>query len=193
MSANQSPAPNHGGGVAADPSSSSPSPSHSKVLLGRNAGKMDPEVHPPLPIEQVGNANRSAQIRGIFLGIGGGIMSAFIARRAMNLSKNAAYLSGLVAGTGVAYITAAQQLEHNLSAVESAEKGLRDSLRAPKSATTTSTTTTTTTSSSPSHSDGTDQEMLKYDLLAASNPSHEAGVSGLHTLHDKFATSRGDH
>ncbi|SJX64928.1 uncharacterized protein SRS1_15357 [Sporisorium reilianum f. sp. reilianum] len=168
--------PNHGGDV-----SSSPSASH--VRLGRNAGKLDPTEHPPLPVAQVGNANRAAQVRGIFLGLTGGVLSAFISRRALNLSKNASYLSGLLAGTGVAYITARQQLERNLDAVERAEKGLRglggkdtgvrlgegDEVKA------------------------TDQDMLKYDLAAGGERGWEAGVGGMHELRDKYASSRGDH
>lgn len=174
------PAPNHGGGVAPESSS----PSHSRVLLGRNAGKLDPVEHPPLPVAQVGAANRAAQLRGIALGLGGGVLSAFISRKALNLSKNASYLSGLIAGTGVAYITARQQLEHNLGAVENAEKGLRTSLRNPGG------------SAPATSTDGlsaTDQAMLKYDLQAADAASHEGGVAGLHEFRDKYATTRGDH
>ncbi|SPO30789.1 uncharacterized protein UTRI_05585_B [Ustilago trichophora] len=169
------PPPNHGGGVSPD------APSHSRVLLGRNAGKLDPVEHPPLPVAEVGAANRAAQLRGIALGLGGGIISAFISRKALNLSKNASYLSGLIAGTGVAYITAAQQLEHNLGTVENAEKGLRTSLRNREGG---------------SLSDGlsaTDQEMLKYDLQAGNAGVHEGGVAGLHEFKDKYATTRGDH
>lgn len=175
-SSSQNPPPNHGGGVSPDPSAA---PSHSRVLLGRNAGKLDPVEHPPLPVAEVGAANRAAQLRGIALGLAGGVMSAFISRKALNLSKNASYLSGLIAGTGVAYITAAQQLEHNLGAVENAEKGSRISLRKPSEA-----------------SDGlsaTDQEMLKYDLQAGNADAHEGGVAGLHEFKDKYATTRGDH
>lgn len=178
-SSSREPVPNHGGGVA--PDANAPSPS--RVLLGRNAGKLDPIEHPPLPVAQVGAANRAAQLRGIALGLGGGVLSAFISRRALNLSKNASYLSGLLAGTGVAYITARQQLEHNLGAVENAEKGLRGSLRSPSGSVT-------------GAGDGlssTDQEMLKYDLQAGNAGTHEAGVGGLHEFKDKYATTRGDH
>lgn len=180
-SANQNPPPNHGGGVTSDPSSA---PAHSRVLLGRNAGKLDPVEHPPLPVAEVGAANRAAQLRGIALGLGGGVLSAFISRKALNLSKNASYLSGLIAGTGVAYITARQQLEHNLGAVENAEKGLRTSLRNPGGST------------SGTGDDGltaTDQEMLKYDLQAGSTGGHEGGVAGMHEFRDKYASTRGDH
>ena len=174
------PAPNHGGGVAPD----SATPSHSRVLLGRNAGNLDPVDHPPLPVAQVGAANRAAQLRGIALGLGGGVLSAFISRKALNLSKNASYLSGLLAGTGVAYITARQQLEHNLEAVESAEIGLRTSLRTPSGARSTGVTDDLS---------ATDQEMLKYDLQAGNVEAHQAGVAGLHEFRDKYATTRGDH
>ncbi|SPO29763.1 uncharacterized protein UTRI_05585 [Ustilago trichophora] len=176
LASSSNPPPNHGGGVSPDAST------HSRVLLGRNAGKLDPVEHPPLPVAEVGAANRAAQLRGIALGLGGGIISAFISRKALNLSKNASYLSGLIAGTGVAYITAAQQLEHNLGAVENAEKGLRTSLRNP--------------AGEGSSSDGlsaTDQEMLKYDLQAGNAGGHEGGVAGLHDFKDKYATTRGDH
>ncbi|KAI3492993.1 hypothetical protein L1887_42368 [Cichorium endivia] len=176
-SINANPPPNHGGSVSAD----SGGASHSRVLLGRNAGKLDPTEHPPLPVAEVGAANRAAQMRGILLGLGGGVVSAFISRKALNLSKNASYLSGLLAGTGVAYITARQQLEHNLGAVENAEKGLRGSLRG---------------STDARAGDGltsTDREMLKYDLQAAAERAHEAGVAGMHELKDKYASSRGDH
>lgn len=176
-SSNANPPPNHGGSVSADLGG----PSHSRVLLGRNAGKLDPTEHPPLPVAEVGAANRAAQMRGILLGLGGGVISAFISRKALNLSKNASYLSGLLAGTGVAYITARQQLEHNLGAVENAEKGLRGSLRS---------------STDAWAGDGltsTDREMLKYDLQAAAERAHEAGVAGMHELKDKYASSRGDH
>ncbi|CDU22375.1 uncharacterized protein SPSC_01005 [Sporisorium scitamineum] len=169
------PTPNHGGDVSPSP------PAHSRVLLGRNAGKLDPSEHPPLPVAQVGAANRSAQLRGIFLGLGGGILSAFISRKALNLSKNASYLSGLLAGTGVAYITARQQLEHNLGAVESAEKGLRGALSNP------------VRPGLGGEVSATDQEMLKYDLQAAKAAEFEAGVGGLHEFKDKYASSRGDH
>ncbi|GAC96075.1 hypothetical protein PHSY_003654 [Pseudozyma hubeiensis SY62] len=167
------PAPNHGGGVASDSSG----PSHSRVLLGRNAGKLDPVEHPPLPVAQVGAANRAAQLRGIALGLGGGVLSAFISRKALNLSKNASYLSGLLAGTGVAYITARQQLEHNLGAVESAEKGLRTSLRNPGGV--------AAASASADMVSATDQAMLKYDLQAGDSAHHEGGVAGLHEFKDK--------
>ncbi|KAJ9474643.1 hypothetical protein PHBOTO_005115 [Pseudozyma hubeiensis] len=179
------PAPNHGGGVASDSSA----PSHSRVLLGRNAGKLDPVEHPPLPVAQVGAANRAAQLRGIALGLGGGVLSAFISRKALNLSKNASYLSGLLAGTGVAYITARQQLEHNLGAVESAEKGLRTSLRNPGGVAGAS----AGASASADSVSATDQAMLKYDLQAGDAAHHEAGVAGLHEFKDKYATTRGDH
>ncbi|SNX86854.1 uncharacterized protein MEPE_05563 [Melanopsichium pennsylvanicum] len=173
-----SPSPNHGGTVIPD--------THpyvqTHINLGRNAGKLDPTEHPPLPVAQVGAANRAAQLKGIALGLGGGVLSAFISRKALNLSKNASYLSGLIAGTGVAYITAAQELEHNLGAVESAEKGLRGSL----------------SKSGGRVEDGaqlsaTDQEMLKYDLQAGNVGSHEGGVAGLQDFKDKYATTRGDH
>lgn len=158
-------------------------PSHSRVLLGRNAGKLDPIEHPPLPVAEVGAANRAAQVKGILLGLGGGVLSAFISRRALNLSKNASYLSGLLAGTGVAYITAAQQLEHNLGAVENAEKGLRNSLRPGDGK----------TRVLGAEGSATDQEMLKYDLQAGGAHGHEGGVAGLHEFKDKYATTRGDH
>lgn len=157
-------------------------PDPSRVSLGRNAGKLDPIEHPPLPVAQVGAANRAAQLRGIALGLGGGVLSAFISRRALNLSKNASYLSGLLAGTGVAYITARQQLEHNLGVVENAEKGLRGSLR--------------TNAAAPGGMAGvhtTDQDMLKYDMQAGNAQTHEGGVGGLHEFRDKYATTRGDH
>lgn len=160
------------------------SSSNSRILLGRNAGKLDPAEHPPLPVAEVGTANRAAQVRGIVLGLGGGVLSAFISRKALNLPKNASYLSGLLAGTGVAYITARQQLEHNLGAVESAEKGLRTTLRtAGGSAPTTSTDALL----------ATDQAMLKYDLQAGDVRTYEGGVAGLHEFKDKYATTRGDH
>ena len=177
---NQNPQPNHGGGVSDEPSATS----HSRILLGRNAGKLDPVEHPPLPVEQVGAANRAAQLRGIVLGLGGGIISAFISRKSLNLSKNASYLSGLIAGTGVAYITARQQLEHNLGAVENAEKGLRTSLRS---------STGSTAAGTGDELSATDQEMLKYDLRASGTSAHEGGVAGLHEYRDKYATTRGDH
>ncbi|EST09426.1 hypothetical protein PSEUBRA_001029 [Kalmanozyma brasiliensis GHG001] len=167
------PPPNHGGGVTPDPS---------RVHLGRNAGKLDPIEHPPLPVAQVGAANRAAQLRGIALGLGGGVLSAFISRRALNLSKNASYLSGLLAGTGVAYITARQQLEHNLGVVESTEKGLRGTLRP-----------TGASSGEPASAHATDSDMLKYDLQAANAQAHEGGVGGLHEFRDKYASTRGDH
>lgn len=68
----QGPAPNHGGDVQA---SSSQSAQGSRVLIGRNAGKLDPREHPELPIALVGSANRSAQRRGVLLGIASGLLS----------------------------------------------------------------------------------------------------------------------
>lgn len=173
----QNPPPNHGGGV-------SPTPDPSRVNLGRNAGKLDPAVHPPLPVAEVGAANRAAQLKGIALGLGGGVLSAFISRRALNLSKNASYLSGLLAGTGVAYITARQQLEHNLGVVENAEKALRGQLKGAGGS---------KGSSVVDEMSATDQEMLKYDLQAGRAGSHEGGVAGLHEFKDEYATTRGDH
>lgn len=107
---------------------------------------------------------------------------AFISRRALQLSKNASYLSGFLSGTGVAYATAAMQLEHNLEAVEGGERGLKGQLgqRAFRSQ-----------SGSPGST--TDADMLKYDLQAAHTTSHEAGVGGQHALHDRASTTRGDH
>ncbi|TKY88792.1 hypothetical protein EX895_002423 [Sporisorium graminicola] len=174
------PTPNHGGDVS--PSSSAPS--HSRVLLGRNAGKLDPAEHPPLPVAEVGAANRSAQVRGIILGLGGGVLSAFISRKALNLTKNASYLSGLLAGTGVAYITARQQLERNLGVVESAEKTLRGAVA-----------DSGVRLGVGEEVKATDQDMLKYDLQAAGAGAggYEAGVAGLHEFRDKYASSRGDH
>jgi hypothetical protein len=138
----------------------------------------------------VGAANRSAQLGGIALGFGGGVISAFISRKALNLSKNASYLSGLLAGTGVAYITARQQLEHNLGAVENAELGLRGQLKGGANA--------VGGNASASVSDGlsasaTEQEMLKYDLQAGNAGVHEGGVAGMHEFRDKYASTRGDH
>lgn len=185
------PPPNHGGSVSSSsPSSNAPGgyPSQTTINLGRNAGKLDPTVHPPLPVNQVGAANRSAQLRGIALGLGGGVISAFISRKALNLSKNASYLSGLLAGTGVAYITARQQLEHNLGAVENAELGLRGQLGGAKGG--------VSEAGNGSVSDGlsaTDQEMLKYDLQAGNAGVHEGGVAGMHEFRDKYASTRGDH
>ncbi len=112
-------------------------------------------------------------------------MSAFISRKALNLSKNASYLSGLLAGTGVAYITARQQLEHNLGAVESAEKGLRNQPPASGSL--------RGLGAARDDLSATDQEMLKYDLQAGGASGHEGGVAGLHEFKDKYATTRGDH
>lgn len=182
--------PNHGGSVSSSSSSNSPGgyPSQTTINLGRNAGKLDPAIHPPLPVNQVGAANRSAQLRGIALGLGGGVISAFISRKALNLSKNASYLSGLLAGTGVAYITARQQLEHNLGAVENAELGLRGQLSGAKGG--------VNGGGNGSVSDGlsaTDQEMLKYDLQAGNAGVHEGGVAGMHEFRDKYASTRGDH
>lgn len=68
----QGPVANHGGGVQ---SAAPESERGSTVLLGRNAGKLDPKEHPPLPIALVGSANRSAQKRGLILGIVSGLMS----------------------------------------------------------------------------------------------------------------------
>ncbi|CCF51065.1 hypothetical protein NDA11_001740 [Ustilago hordei] len=188
---NANPPANHGGTVSSpNPNSPGGYPTQTTINLGRNAGKLDTATHPPLPVNQVGAANRSAQLGGIALGFGGGVISAFISRKALNLSKNASYLSGLLAGTGVAYITARQQLEHNLGAVENAELGLRGQLKGGANA--------VGGNASASVSDGlsasaTEQEMLKYDLQAGNAGFHEGGVAGMHEFRDKYASTRGDH
>ena len=85
------PTPNHGGSVDASQ-----------------------HQHPPLPIAQVGMANKQAQIRATLLGIAGGLASgtsmslfstqhiahipsqlAFISRKALKLTGNQAILSGM--------------------------------------------------------------------------------------------------
>lgn len=167
------PSPNHGGTVAPQ----------THIQLGRSSSMLDPAIHPPLPIVQVGAANRAAQLRGIAFGLCGGVLSAFISRKALNLSRNASYLSGLLAGTGVAYITARQQLERNLGAVEAGEKGLRNALAGKNEV----------RLGQGDEVKATDQEMLKYDLIAGGKDAYEAGVGGMHELSDRYASSRGDH
>ena len=70
----------------------------------------------------------------------------------------------LVAGSGVAYIAARQELEHNLQQLEDSERRL-----------------------------GRHTEMERLDLRSADEKNFEAGVAGLHEYKDKYATTRGDH
>ncbi|KAN0062682.1 hypothetical protein ACQY0O_004872 [Thecaphora frezii] len=126
------------------------------------------EAHPHLPIAEVGLANKQAQMRGMLIGLAGGLCSALISRKALNLNANQSVLSGLVAATGVAYVAARQELTHNL---ENLEKSLNI----------------------PSSSQGDEAEMTELDLRSAHERQFDAGVAGLHEFKDPAATTRGDH
>ncbi|PWN49213.1 hypothetical protein IE53DRAFT_388595 [Violaceomyces palustris] len=121
-------------------------------------------------------ASKRAQIRGVLFGVLGGIIAGSISRKSLNLSKNASLLSGLLAGTGVAYVMAQQELEHDLSHLEKTQSQLKGSGQRLRPF-----------SSSPS------DEMERLDLKSADERNFEAGVGGLHELRDKYATTRGDH
>ncbi|EPQ26752.1 uncharacterized protein PFL1_05731 [Pseudozyma flocculosa PF-1] len=142
-----------------------PAPNHDGTVSSPGGGGAT-TTHPRLPIAEVGVANKRAQIRGMLIGIAGGVCSAFISKRALNLNSNQSLLSGLLAGTGVAYVAARQELTHNLETLEASHRRT---------------------------SEAGEAEMTQLDLRSAHERQFDAGVAGLHTLEDRAASTRGDH
>ncbi|KAM0748649.1 hypothetical protein T439DRAFT_327909 [Meredithblackwellia eburnea MCA 4105] len=140
----------------------------------RGSSSSDPRNGLPLEaltMDQIGAANRAAQMDG--LGVGGlaGFLGGFLSHRLFRQSRNVALLSGLLTGSLAGYIFTQTALKVHLAKASASSTVLRDAL----------------SSSSSSELEGR-RQWTNHD-----DNEREGGVGGLEGLHDKYATTRGDH
>ncbi|KAL8278798.1 hypothetical protein RQP46_008867 [Phenoliferia psychrophenolica] len=121
-----------------------------------------------LTVEEIGEASRSAQIDGLGIGALTGFLGGLVTLKVFRQTRNTAMLSGLMTGAIAGYIFTQTALEVHLAKASKTSTTLRDALEAK----------------------------AKEDGQAAKdfwdNPK-EGGAGGMEGLHDKYASTRGDH
>lgn len=117
-----------------------------------------------LSIDDIGKANRSAQLDGVAAGACAFPLASLLSSRLFKQSKNVALLSGLLAATATGYLFTQASLSTHLAQASKASTLLREKLAA----------------------DGaTTEQLMKFDK--------EGGTQGLELYEDKYASTRGDH
>ncbi|GAA5988159.1 hypothetical protein JCM11641_003616 [Rhodosporidiobolus odoratus] len=134
------------------------------------------ESNSKLSLEEIGSANRRAQIDGVVTGTCAGFLGGFISSKLLRQSRNIGLLSGILTGSIVGYLFTQESLKLNLAKAHASHASLRSHL------------SPTFTSSSMSLRDGERIPPETWDLS-----KNEGGVNGLEGFEDKYASTRGDH
>ncbi|SCZ89274.1 BZ3500_MvSof-1268-A1-R1_Chr1-1g01074 [Microbotryum saponariae] len=120
-----------------------------------------------LNFDELGDANRRAQIDGIASGAAAAFLAGQISTRLLKQGRNAGLLSGLI------YLMTGHSLSIYLHQAQQSRLALRARLAE--------------SSSSGSPADGTSPEQA-WDLNR-----HEGGVGGMEVMTDKYRSTSGDH
>ncbi|GAA6063097.1 hypothetical protein JCM10212_003295 [Sporobolomyces blumeae] len=134
-----------------------------------------------LSIDEIGNANRRAQLDGF--------LSGFMSTRAFKMSRNTGLLSGLLSGVVVGYIFTQESLKIQLSKAEKSRVDLNrhlDPSSAPIASSTSGAGFKAWGNDMSLREDGNKEVM--WDLSKG-----ERGSGGMEEFHDKYASTRGDH
>ncbi|KAM0790768.1 hypothetical protein ACM66B_004618 [Microbotryomycetes sp. NB124-2] len=123
---------------------------------------------PSILNDEVGKANRRAQIDGVVAGVSAGFISGQMTLRVFKQSRNASLLSGLLAGVGVGYVITQQSLKIHLDKARVAHAQLREHMDQLSSS-------------------GNGNSEAQWDL-----DRRETASDGS-LLEDPYATTRGDH
>lgn len=134
---------------------------------------------PRLPMEQVGQVNRLAQVQGSVSGIVVGMLSTLVSRRFLRISSKASFMTGLCTGVASSYMATWHLLQKGLRELEDVHIGRIEAASAP----------------SRRRQKETDDgnTMVDFDLRAGQQMHHEGGVAGLYDFRDQTHSTRGDH
>ncbi|KAI5478699.1 hypothetical protein MNV49_004726 [Pseudohyphozyma bogoriensis] len=124
-----------------------------------------------LTIEEIGQANRSAQIDGLMAGASAGFLGSFLTTRLFKQSRNVGLLSGLL------YLFTQASLSSNLARASHSGVLLRARLADAAA---------TQGGQSPA-------EVEERLSKAYWSNEREGGVGGMEEMKDKYQTTRGDH
>ncbi|GAA5863715.1 hypothetical protein JCM3774_001224 [Rhodotorula dairenensis] len=81
-----------------------------------------------LTVEEVGAANRRAQIDGVAAGTCAGFLGGFISTRLLRQSRNIGLLSGVLTGSIVGYLFTQESLKIQLAKARAAQSTLQEHL-----------------------------------------------------------------
>ncbi|GAA5945414.1 hypothetical protein JCM10213_005971 [Rhodosporidiobolus nylandii] len=123
-----------------------------------------------LSMEEIGAANRRAQIDGVAAGTCAGFLGGFISSKMLRQSRNLGLLSGILTGSIVGYLFTQESLKLNLAKARSSHQELSAHLGTLKA-----------------------EEESRIPPETWDNTRGERGVNGLEGLEDRYATTRGDH
>ncbi|KAK4050779.1 hypothetical protein OIV83_003200 [Microbotryomycetes sp. JL201] len=123
---------------------------------------------PSILNDEVGKANRRAQIDGVVAGVAAGFISGQMTLRMFKQSRNASLLSGLLAGVGVGYVMTQQSLKIHLEKARVAHAQLRQ------------------------HMDQLSHQQAGTNDARFNLDTRETASDGS-LLEDPYATTRGDH
>ncbi|GAA5823061.1 hypothetical protein JCM11251_007471 [Rhodosporidiobolus azoricus] len=143
------------------PSTSSSAPN--VPPLARNAG---------LSLEEIGSANRRAQIDGVAAGTCAGFLGGFISTKLLKQTRNVGLLSGILTGSIVGYLFTQESLKLQVAKARASNAELQQHLAS------------TSLTSSPDDKIAPET----WDLGKG-----ERGVNGMEGYADKYQTTRGDH
>ncbi|GAA98936.1 uncharacterized protein L969DRAFT_95613 [Mixia osmundae IAM 14324] len=85
-----------------------------------------PATQTTLSLEQIGKANRDAQLDGVLWGTGAGFLTAFIGLRMLKLSRNSSTLAGLLSGVMGGWYISRTTLVSNIAVAEAKEARSRN-------------------------------------------------------------------
>ncbi|GAA5856931.1 hypothetical protein JCM8547_008471 [Rhodosporidiobolus lusitaniae] len=132
------------------------------------------DLNSKLTMEEIGSANRRAQIDGVAAGTCAGFLGGFISTKLLRQSRNLGLLSGVLTGSIVGYLITQESLKLQLAKARSTSASLRAYL------------------AEMGKDEGVDmQGRLPKETWDMSKG--EGGYGGQEGLSDKYATTKGDH